>query len=256
MKKVGIYSITNTQNNRVYIGSSIDIETRWRVHRYRLRNNKHTNAYLQADWNKCGEGVFEFEILEICFMDQIVSLEQKFLNENFDYQNLCYNMRELAETNFGYKHSKETRAKMSKARKGKTPSRKTIEKSIEKLKGKTWEEIHGKDKSKKMKENLSSKTRKRLKPTSKRNQISANTKEVWERKGFREKMKKIHKERLKHTKHPGSKKIAQYNLNGEIIEVFDNAVEAAKVTGFNANNMRQVATGVKKTHMGFVWRYV
>jgi len=31
---------------------------------------------------------------------------------------------------------------------------------------------------------------------------------------------------------------------------------ASKATGLNAGVMRQVANGIKKTHCGFLWRYV
>ena len=30
---IGIYAIRNTKNNKMYIGESIDIEQRWKVHK-------------------------------------------------------------------------------------------------------------------------------------------------------------------------------------------------------------------------------
>ena len=61
----GIYQIKSKQNNRVYVGSSKNIRTRWRDHRSALRKNRHGNQPLQNAWNKYGEESFQLEILEI-----------------------------------------------------------------------------------------------------------------------------------------------------------------------------------------------
>lgn len=50
-KKCGIYQIINTINNDIYIGSSVDIVTRFSSHKSCLRRNKHENIYLQFAWN-------------------------------------------------------------------------------------------------------------------------------------------------------------------------------------------------------------
>ena len=63
---IGIYKITNIQNNKVYIGQSTDVEDRIAHHRSSLRHNKHENSHLQRSWNKYGEDSFVFEILDIC----------------------------------------------------------------------------------------------------------------------------------------------------------------------------------------------
>lgn len=62
----GIYSIENIENKRIYIGLSVNIILRWKQHVYALRQNKHPNYYLQADWNKYNEDIFKFKIVEIC----------------------------------------------------------------------------------------------------------------------------------------------------------------------------------------------
>lgn len=57
----GIYKITNTINNKVYIGQSINIEDRWKKHKYA----KDGFAIHQAI-QKYGVDNFTFEILEEC----------------------------------------------------------------------------------------------------------------------------------------------------------------------------------------------
>lgn len=62
---IGVYKITNTVDGKVYIGSSaVDIDCRWSTHRALLRTGKHYNRHLQRAWNKYGESVFTFEVVE------------------------------------------------------------------------------------------------------------------------------------------------------------------------------------------------
>lgn len=45
---IGIYKITNTADNRSYIGKSKDIKTRFRKHKYRLNKGIHHNPYSRS----------------------------------------------------------------------------------------------------------------------------------------------------------------------------------------------------------------
>jgi len=86
----GVYQIRNIKNNKIYIGSSMDIEQRWKMHKNDLRRNKHINYKLQNDWNKYGENSFVFEILEIndqATREEISLLEQKYIDELKPYEN-------------------------------------------------------------------------------------------------------------------------------------------------------------------------
>lgn len=61
----GIYRIKNTtKDGYFYIGSAVDIEERWGVHRWALRNHRHENEKLQRAWDKYGETSFVFEVIE------------------------------------------------------------------------------------------------------------------------------------------------------------------------------------------------
>ena len=80
---IGIYSITNSGNGKRYIGQSIDIEKRWREHRWHLRANKHKNNHLQNAWNKYGETAFVFEVLEECEFS-VINDKEVFLINHFD----------------------------------------------------------------------------------------------------------------------------------------------------------------------------
>lgn len=84
--KIGIYRIKNSINNKIYIGSTKNIEARWAKHRALLRHNKHQNAHLQNAWNKYGENAFIFEVIEECKIEDLINREQFFIdNLNPEY---------------------------------------------------------------------------------------------------------------------------------------------------------------------------
>lgn len=51
MKTAGIYSITNVNDNKVYIGSTNNFEKRYYRHLHLLKKNKHFNIHLQRAFN-------------------------------------------------------------------------------------------------------------------------------------------------------------------------------------------------------------
>lgn len=46
---IGIYKIENKVNGKVYVGQSIDINTRWKCHISYLNSGIHHNKHLQRD---------------------------------------------------------------------------------------------------------------------------------------------------------------------------------------------------------------
>lgn len=80
---IGIYKIENIINGRLYIGSSIDINKRIKRHKNDLIKNKHINVYLQRDFNKYGMDCYNFECVEICDINNIRDIEQKYLDNIF-----------------------------------------------------------------------------------------------------------------------------------------------------------------------------
>jgi hypothetical protein len=128
-KIIGIYKITNTKNNKLYIGSALSIKSRFAQHLYRLKRNKHFNSHLQSSWNKYGENSFVFEIIEICDKLQLKTREEYFIalyksNNRF----FGYNKRLDCTTNLGLKANKETRKKLRISHLGHKRSKQTQEK--------------------------------------------------------------------------------------------------------------------------------
>ena len=63
-KICGVYKITNLINDKIYIGSSIDVRKRWIGHVNSLLKNKHQNIYLQRSWDMYGPSNFKFELID------------------------------------------------------------------------------------------------------------------------------------------------------------------------------------------------
>lgn len=112
----GVYSITNTLNGHVYIGSAVNISRRWSQHTLLLNRNCHHSGHLQNAWNKYGSDNFEFTVLEYCEIDYLTRCEQFYIDSEYP----AYNMSPTAGSNLGIKFSVEARANMSEAHLGKS----------------------------------------------------------------------------------------------------------------------------------------
>lgn len=87
--KAGIYQITNTKSQRIYIGSSWNVQTRMRAHRAALRRGIHCNYLLQRSFAKHGESCFSFEQILICREDDRLEYEQAIINALSPAYNIC-----------------------------------------------------------------------------------------------------------------------------------------------------------------------
>ncbi len=128
--QVGIYQIRNIANGKRYVGSSIDLSTRWKKHINKLKNNKHHSILLQRAWDKYSEALFVFEILELVsrgnltkkeFRAPLLAREQHYkdLYKSYDPE-YGYDICKIAGNTLGcsWKLSEETKIKMSEARMG------------------------------------------------------------------------------------------------------------------------------------------
>jgi hypothetical protein len=115
-----IYRITNMANGKFYIGSAESFARREWQHKYALRRNEHKNPHLQASWNKHGEEMFVFEVVEeIPEGEEQLAWEDKWLRECVGKPD-CYNVNTLATApRLGLTLSEESKQQLSANRKGK-----------------------------------------------------------------------------------------------------------------------------------------
>jgi group I intron endonuclease len=112
---IGVYVIKCTVNNRFYIGVSKNIEARWKEHKSDLKNNKHHSIKLQRCYNKYGAIAFEYNVIyETTDYESALNLEIAMIKAF--YGKILLNSSATSKGfGIGYKHSKATKAKISKA---------------------------------------------------------------------------------------------------------------------------------------------
>ena len=113
MMNSGIYKITNTLDNKCYIGSAVNIKHRWAIHKNSLINNKHHSIYLQRVYNKYGINQLKHEVLLYCNKKDLLFYEQRAIDTYKPEYNSC----EIAGSPAGRRASEETKAKMRATRK-------------------------------------------------------------------------------------------------------------------------------------------
>ena len=115
MIKTGIYQIKSLKYpDRIYIGSAINIDSRWNNHIKTLRQKKHRNCKMQGHYDKYGECDLHFAILEECIKDNLINREQYYI----DLFNPSFNICRKAGSPLGVKHSDEYKKRISERQKG------------------------------------------------------------------------------------------------------------------------------------------
>jgi len=69
-RPMGVYRIRNMQNNKSYIGYSIDLQARINRQKAELKFGSHRNSELLGEWKSFGESSFEFEVLDELELDE------------------------------------------------------------------------------------------------------------------------------------------------------------------------------------------
>jgi group I intron endonuclease len=110
----GIYIIKNTIDNKIYVGSSINIGNREYKHFWMLNKGIHDNKFLQNSFNKFGKENFIFEVVEKCTEVELIDKENfyidKFKSSKCDFG---YNLAKVNEFRRNT-YNEEVKVKLSK----------------------------------------------------------------------------------------------------------------------------------------------
>lgn len=88
-KTQGVYLIRNKENNKLYIGSSQHIESRWKEHLYNLKNGIHHSWKLQLDYKSPDQ--LEFKIIEVVENKYQLRQREQYWIDYYDSANKGYN---------------------------------------------------------------------------------------------------------------------------------------------------------------------
>ena len=99
-RPMGIFMIRNNRNDKVFVGSALNLPGIINRHRFALERGLHANKRLQADWNEAGADNFAFEIVDelspsvqgdIDYRKELTSLEDLWLERLKPYGERGYN---------------------------------------------------------------------------------------------------------------------------------------------------------------------
>lgn len=131
--KAGVYQLVNLINNKIYVGSSADLNRRLNEYLnplYIARNLAKGNSRVMNALLKYGYSNFGIKVLEVIEFDSNVSKTNRrdqILDREQHYMDLFkpdYNLNKIAGSNLGRVYSQDVRTKMSLAKLGKPGNKK------------------------------------------------------------------------------------------------------------------------------------
>jgi group I intron endonuclease len=242
-----IYKITNTVNNKAYIGvtTQSNPNERWSNHK---SHNRQGNGcpFLMKAFKKYGEDAFKFEVLIICFDEDVFRFESEYIKKYNSLSPNGYNVATGGKTNqsfLGKTHSEETKKILSEKSKAYNANPEVRERSrrvaIEFNKTHNIGELQ--KKSEKWQKAIAE------------GRIGGHAKTEEGKKKISESLKVYHRNnRMTNTY---GRKVLQYTLDNILIELFDSISIAGIKTGISRQNIQQNLSGRSKTSGGFIWKY-
>jgi hypothetical protein len=104
-RPMGVFVIRNNRNDKIFVGSSLNVPGIINRHRFALERGLHANKSLQADWNEAGSDNFAFEIVDelsagsdpqMDYRKDLEFLEDLWLDRLQPYGERGYNERKLS----------------------------------------------------------------------------------------------------------------------------------------------------------------
>ena len=251
-----IYKITNTVNGKCYIGVTIQSNPneRWSNHK---SHNRQGNGcpFLMKAFKKYGEESFKFEVLIICFDEDVFKFEPDYIKKYNSMSPNGYNVAiggKIGMSFLGKTHSEETRKIIGEKSKKHNANPEVRERArrvaIEFNKTHNIGDLQ--KKSEKWQKALAE------------GRIGGHAKTEEGKKKISESLKKYHADnefnRKKHsaamTKAIG-RKISQYSTDDVFIDSFESIVQAYNISGVKRANISSCLSGRAKTAGGFIWKY-
>lgn len=268
-----IYRITNLVNKKQYIGQTKNYISRWKCHIYKMKKNAGCPA-LTAAMLKHGEENFKFEVICICFDDDLDKIETEYIKRYNTLVPNGYNISTGGKATYGFlgkTHSEETRKVISQSVKERFADVNERVKASDRMKAVLAE--RGDEISKKISDSvLQSDKFKRAKElgivgnsVNRPNGVRMHTEE--EKKKISESVKRYFSEHSnKGTNHINIEKhrhsmakavgraVLQYDLDGNFLGEYESFADAARKTGVSKQGIRFCAIGKFKQMCSYVFK--
>ena len=220
-----IYKATNKINQKSYIGKTtkpFDVRKKRHISNIKTKTKKHYAFYNAL--RKYGVDNFEWAVIDTATTEDELNLKEKYWISFYNSKAPNgYNLSDGGEGQSGFKHSEETKKKISENQKGRTSPNK----------GKKFSEEH----KRKLSEAKKGKSTKAI--------FTDEVKEIL-------RQQKIGDKNPMYGKKPAnSKKI----INLDTMEIYNDMHEAMNKTGIAYQNISKVCRGIRKTAGGFRWQY-
>ncbi len=245
-----IYKITNNKNQMVYIGSSIDVERRWRQHKEASINEKdhHYNYPLMIAFREFGIANFTFEVIDtLPTWEAMIEAEHNWIVKENCVKPNGYNQTDKTDSPM---FDPMVAKKMSDTKRKKYGKRVCEIDSANNIIA-VWNslaeagEITGLNRFK-----ISSVCNgTRLTTGNRVFRFLDEKNQIIEPKV---KVNQIQSNRITKT----SRKVGAYDKDNNLIQEFDSLQLAAQFCGGNSSTISAVCRGKRKTHKNYIWRYL
>lgn len=229
-----IYLVTNTITKKQYIGQTVqkDINSRWKQHK--SLSPKLIGRYLLDSYKKYGISNFKFQIVCICFDEDIDYLEKYYIQKFNTLAPNGYNLTSGGKHRYLSQESKDKIRNTLSGKLGKPCSEETKKKiSLANMGNKNGN----------FKKKMSNEQRKTVSETMKKRNIPLTSSQI---NGL-----KIGTEICK-------RKVGKYDKNGNLLEIYASMSDAALKVGLHYSTISKVCRciGYQKTAGGFIWKYI
>lgn len=249
----GIYEIVNTANGKRYVGSSVDVEKRWKHHLWRLGRKDHHSVVLQRAWDKYGECSFKFSILHECEADDLLIIEQSEINLKSEY-----NISPVAGSNEGHRWTEEQKI-------AHRASKRAYYEGNDEVKEKISEGVRKAQSRPEVIRAISDGVKKAFIRPEVKEKLASNTRKRWQDPEYRKSMSEMSKRNINRPEHKEAVRKATSGKNSKkhnpTVYHFTHEVHGDRIctqwdlknefTDLQSNNVSQICSGAKGSHKGW-----
>lgn len=245
-----IYKITNQKNGMIYIGSSIEVERRWRQHKEASINEKdhHYNYPLMVAFREFGIANFTFEVIDtLPTWEAMIEAEHNWiLKENCVVPN-GYNQTDKTDSPMFDPAIAKKMSNTKREKYGKRVCEIDSTKNIINIWNSLAEagEDTGLDRFKIS--NVCNGTR--LTTGNRTFRFLDDENQIIEPEA---KVNKVQSNRITKT----SRRVGAYDKDNNLIQEFDSLQLAAQFCGGNSSTISAVCRGKRNSHKNYIWRYL